>query len=116
MRFGGDSQDVDRAGPGADLAQAVGYGLGGEALRRTRRLQWVIAPSQTRGQDRGVRASRTVRGPARVARAGQLDQPLAVEEHIDSLLAVATGDHDRGRAKGVDVSGQLLHVDIPHEG
>ena len=37
-----------------------------------------------------------------MALAGQLDEPLAVEEHVDRLLAVAAGDDDAARAERVD--------------
>ena len=62
----------------------------------------IVAEREPRGQRRGVRAARSVRGAVGVALAGQLDDALAVEEDVGRLLAVPAGDHDRaaGRARG----------------
>ena len=54
---------------------------------------------QPRRQRRGVRAARSVRGAVGVARPGELDHALAVEDDVDRLLAVPAGDHDRARAR-----------------
>ena len=50
--------------------------------------------------------------PLGIALARNLDEPLAVEEDVDGLLAVAAGDHDRPRAERVDGARELLGADV----
>ena len=92
-------EDVDGPGAGPDRAQAVADGLRGDALGLARGGLEVVAERQPRGQRRGVRAARAVRGAVGVARPGELDHALAVEDDVDRLLAVPAGDHDGARAR-----------------
>ena len=53
-----------------------------------------------------MRAAGPVRGAAHVALARDLHELLAVEEHVDSLLAVPSGDDDGGRPERVNARGR----------
>ena len=66
---------------------------------RARRLERVVAERQLRGERRRVRAARAVRGAVGVALAGDLDERVAVEEHVGRLVAVAAGDDDGAAAR-----------------
>jgi hypothetical protein len=102
------SQDVHRAGAGPNLVQAVGYRPGGELLRGPGRLERIVAVGEPGRQHRGVRATRPVGRTAVVALARELDQPVAVEEGVDGLLAMPAGDHHDPRAECVDLARELL--------
>ena len=62
---------------------------------------------EVRRQRGGVRAPRAVGGAAGLAVAGDLDQPLAVEEDVRRLVAVAPGHDDRARAQRVHGAGEV---------
>src|SRR4051812_5512488 len=63
---------VDRPRAGAELAQAVADGLGGDALGLARGGLEVVAPGQACGERRRVRAARAVRSAIRIAGSGDL--------------------------------------------
>src|SRR5512132_1608850 len=87
-----EAEHVDRARARPDVAQAVPHRLRGDPLRRLGGTERVEAARELRSQGRRMRAARSMGGAAGMALAGQLDQPLTVEEDVDGLLAVAAGD------------------------
>ncbi len=93
-------KDVDRPGAVAEAAQAVRDGLAGERARLARRVEDRAPEGQLRREHRGVRAARSVCGAVGMALARDLDDRRAgarVEEQIDRLLAMASGQHDGAR-------------------
>src|SRR5512133_1285159 len=92
-----DPERVHRARAGAELAQPVADRLGGDALGLARGGLEVVAPREARGERRRVRAARAVGRAVGIARAGELVRARAVEDHVDGLLAMAPGHHDRAR-------------------
>ncbi len=98
------SRYVDRARARADLPQSAGDGPGCHLLGRPGRRQRVIAPGQASGQHaewvqpEPCAAPSGWRSPRRCRRVG-----AAVEEQVDGLLAVASGDDDdgAGRVRGL---------------
>ena len=75
--------------------------------RRLRRLERLEPAGQVGRERRRVRAPGPVRRAVGVALARDLLEPVAVEEDVGGLFAVATRDHHRGRAQGVDRAGEL---------
>ena len=72
--------------PAPSVAQAVADRVGGDApWPRARAASSVVAEREPRGERRGVRAARAVRGAVGVALARELDDALAVEEHVGRL-------------------------------
>src|SRR5207253_1615625 len=80
------AQDIHRTGAGPEPGQAVLDRLRRELLSRAGCLERVVPPCQPGRQHRGVRASRPMRGAARVALAGDLYELIAVEEQVDRAL------------------------------
>ena len=60
---------------------------------------------QLGGQDGRVGTARAVGGPAGIALALDLHEPVAVEEEVGALLAVASGDHHHRRARSRGCAG-----------
>ncbi len=90
------AEDVDRAGAGAEIAEAVAHG----ARRRRAGARGRPARDRRRARD-GPRASRSACSRSRArrrpggARPAIVDERLAVEEQVGGLVAVAAGDDDR---------------------
>ena len=95
--------------PRAELAQAVADRLAGDRPRAARRPR--AGRRRARG---GPRAPRSACSPSRArrrrdgARPGSSIEPLAVEEDVGRLVAVAAGDDDRARAERVERARELL--------
>src|SRR5918995_4672638 len=106
-----NTERVDRAGAGAELAQPVANGLGGDALGLARGGLEVVAPREAGGEGRGVGAARAVGGAVGMARAGELVGALAIEDDVDGLLAMAAGDHHRARAERVHRARESLALE-----
>ena len=89
--------------PAPIVAQAVAHRLGGDPLRLAGRPRAGRGPSArcAASADECVQPEPCA-APSGMALARDLDQPLAVEEDVGRLLAVAAGDdHDRrARARG----------------
>src|ERR1700710_3139207 len=101
--------------PAADLVQAVADRFRGDLPRPPSRLQRLEPTSEKRRQRRRVSATGTVRGAVGMALAGNLDQPLAIEEEVDQILAVAAGDDDGLRSQLEHAAGEiLLAFPLPH--
>ena len=97
------AEHVHRPGARAELAQAVAHRLGGDRASprgppRAARRRAPGAPRAPRSACSPSRGRRRRGGAA----PGIVDDALAVEEHVDRLVAVAAGDHDgvAGRARG----------------
>ena len=91
------------------LAQPVAHRPRRDRLRAARAASsGVEAEREVRREHRGVRAAGAVRGAVGVALAGDLDEPLAVEEDVDRLLAVPAGDDDAARAERVHRARELV--------
>ena len=95
----GEAEGIDRTRAGADATQASAHRLGGHDPGLARSLQRLVAVRQERRQRRGMSAARAVRGAIRMPLAGNLDQPFAIEEEVDQVLAMAAGDDDRLRSQ-----------------
>ena len=113
------AEHVHRAGAVAEAAQPVADRLGRYPLGPSRRLERLEAERQVRGQRRRVRAARPVRGAVGMALAGDLDEPVAVEEEVRRRLPVAAGDHDHrpARARGLARAARpAVGVAVPRAG
>ena len=100
-----EAEDIDRPGALADAPQAVADGLRGDSLRDPGGLERVEAEGELSGQGRRVSAARSVRCAVVVALARQLDDPLAVEEEIRGLVAVAA---QASQASSADSSSRFV--------
>src|ERR687897_2946892 len=100
-------EDVDRPLAPADLDEAVANGRRGRNGRAARRLHEGISVGEQRRERGRVRTPGAVRCRDVVALDGDLDVLIAVEEVVDRLRPVPTGDDDRGRSKLVNPLCQL---------
>ena len=102
------SEDVDGAGPGTDVAQAVGDGLGGDLAGSPRRLSGASPRAR-----KAASAEECVQPEPWAAPSGWRSPGIsagfaAVVEEVDEALAVTAGDDDRARAQGEHLARQVL--------
>src|SRR5205823_2614223 len=100
-------QNVDRTLTGAELDEPLCDGASSRAGGAAGGVLERLAAGEQRRQRGRVRAARAVRGGDRVTLDRDLDVRRAVEEVVDSVLAVTAGDDDRGRAELVQPLGEL---------
>src|SRR3954447_9733399 len=80
-----EPEGVDRPGAAADLAQAVPDRLRRDPLGLAGRRLEVLTERQAGGKGGRVRAAGAVRGAVGVPLARDLDERVAVVEHVDRL-------------------------------
>ena len=95
-------------GPGAELAEAVAHGVGGDRAGGAGGRERGVAEREVGGEGARVRAARSVGGAVGVPRAAELLERVAVEEDVDEPLAVAAGDDDGLGPEAVERAGEVL--------